>query len=82
MLVKDLTERLQQWYKPDDHLAVHIWEIDDVTGTAKEMGAELSADDANEILDIIDSHIDCEYGITWETIKTSIQNYLGEKVNG
>ena len=82
MEVKDLMYKLKGWYKPEDHLAVHIWSIDDVLGTAEEMGVELSVDDANEIIDNIDSHIDSEYGITWETIKTSIQLYLGEKKYG
>ena len=82
MQVKDLIDKLKKWYKPDDHLAVHIWCIDDVLGTADEMSVKLSIDDANNIIDNIERHIDCEYGITWETIKCSIEDYLGEIANG
>ncbi len=82
MQSKDLIQKLKEWYKPDDHLAVHIWCIDDVLGTADEMGVKLTIDDANNIIDDIDRHIDSELGITWETIKCSIEDYLGEKANG
>lgn len=46
------------------------------------MSVKLSIDDANNIIDNIERHIDCEYGITWETIKCSIEDYLGEIANG
>ncbi len=82
MQVKDLIQKLQEWYKPEDHLAVHIWCIDDVTGTADEIGVKLTVDEANEILDDIDRHIDCDLGITWVTIKCAIEDYMGEKANG
>ena len=82
MQVKDLIMKLNEWYKPDEHLAVHIWSIDDVIGTAEEMGVKISVNDANNIIDNIDRHIDCELGITWEMIKCSIEDYLGEKENG
>ena len=82
MLVKDLISKLREWHKPEDHLAVHIWSVDDVLGTAEEMGVKLSLKDANSIIDDIDGHIDSELGITWETIRCSIENYLEVKANG
>lgn len=72
--VKDYIEQLQNLYKPDDVIAVHLWQVDDVLGKAEEMEVKLSKGDAEDIIETIHSHIDSEFGITWETIVTTIQN--------
>jgi len=57
------------------HVAVSIWCREDVIGAGKENGVQLSDRAADIILDDIDRHQDCEYGITWETIRWAIASW-------
>ena len=82
MQVQDLIMKLNQWYKPDEHLAVHIWSSDDVREAAQELEAELSQEDITNILDNLDNNIDSELGISWDTLRSAIEDYKGEKANG
>jgi hypothetical protein len=79
MLVKELKRRLRTLYKPNDHIAAHLWCSEDVFQVAGEIGETITKKAANEIIDDIDRHIDSELGITWVTIKCVLQNYLIEK---
>jgi len=79
MLVKELKRRLRTLYKPNDHIAAHLWCSEDVFQVAGEIGGTITKKDANEIIDQIDRHIDSEFGITWDTIKCILQDYLREK---
>jgi hypothetical protein len=73
-IVSDVMEHLQG-YKPDEHIAAPIWCEEDVIGYAlNEMdGKVITREQAQSILDQIDSHHDCELGITWETIRCGIE---------
>ena len=83
MQVKELILKLETLYKPNDHIAAHLWSPVDVIQVAAEIGEEISAKVANEIIDDIEHHIDSEYGVTWTTIKCVLQDYLSEeKANG
>ena len=54
------------------------WCVDDVLGTAKDMGIELSDEEALDILDEIDRRHDCEIGINWDVIRYAIE-YFDER---
>lgn len=74
--VKEIIERLQG-YNPESHIAVAIWSEEDVIWYAEnQMDVVISIDKAQDILDDIDRHQDCEWGITWESIRTTIQDSL------
>ncbi len=73
--VAQARERLQM--DNNQHVAVAIWCEDDVLGRAKERGISCTREQAQEILDYMDSHQDCELGITW----TTIDCYLDELKN-
>ena len=79
MQVKELERRPRTLYKPNDHIAAHLWCSEDVFQMAGEIGETISKRTANEIIDDIDRHIDSELGITWVTIKCVLQDYLREK---
>ena len=66
--VKELVERLQKQYKPNDVLAVAIWQVDDVLSQADLRGIKISKEQATEIVERIDRKQDCTLGITWTTI--------------
>lgn len=56
-----------------------VWCVEDVQGSAKEMGIELSEEDAKEVLQNIKRTHDCELGISWMTIEIGIEYYLQEQ---
>ncbi len=60
------------------HVAVAIWQEDDVIGVAQEHGVVLSHKSAAEILDTIDNKQDCSIGIHWETLHCYIIEWKRE----
>lgn len=55
-------------YKPEDIVAVAIWQVDDVLGQAKETGIKITRKQAEEIIERIDRRQDASLGISWDTI--------------
>ena len=66
-----------QGYKPDEHIATAIWCEADVLGRAKELKKKVTRKQAQEILDDIEQHHDCELGISWCTLDCAIQDLKG-----
>lgn len=66
--VKDHIEHMKNSYKPEDIVAVAIWQVDDVLGQAKEMGIKITRKQAEEIIERIDRRQDASLGISWDTI--------------
>jgi len=80
MKVSEAIEHLKKYYKPNDHIVMDIWHTHDVLDISKESDsckriAELTTKEAEEIIDYIHNNIDSEYGVTWETIRSSILFY-------
>jgi hypothetical protein len=59
-----------------DHVAVTIWEAEDVLHTAEEMGVTITTTMADEILDNLESNHDAEHGISWFNVRYEIEDYL------
>ena len=57
------------------HIAIAVWCEEDVLERAKAKGIQMSRKAAGEILDDIDSHQDCELGITWMTLDCTIDEW-------
>jgi len=57
------------------HVAIAIWEPADIFERAQHFGIKLTIKDANDILDEIDRKQDCEYGISWGTLDSFIQEF-------
>lgn len=66
--VKDHIEHMKNSYKPEDVVAVAIWQVDDVLGQAKETGIKITRKQAEEIIERIDRRQDASLGISWDTI--------------
>lgn len=66
--VKDHIEHMKNSYKPEDIVAVAIWQVDDVLGQAKETGIKITRKQAEEIIERIDRRQDASLGISWDTI--------------
>jgi len=58
-----------------DSVALHVWSREDVVGIAKEHGYPISPDATDEILANIERHIDCELGITWQTVEIAVDDF-------
>lgn len=54
------------------------WHIDDV----KEVRADLTDDQARQVLQYVDRYHDCNYGITWETLDNAAFELFGAEVEG
>jgi len=63
--VAEATKRLEGI---EGHVAVAIWQREDVVGRAEMRGIKLTDEQADDILDDIDRKQDCELGISWITI--------------
>jgi hypothetical protein len=52
-----------------------VWCIEDVLDKADELGIALSNEEAENILDDIFDHHDCEMGVSWVTLGCAIEDY-------
>lgn len=66
-------------YNPKIHVAVAIWQTDDVLERAKERNIKLTKEEAEEIIDRIDRKQDATLGISWDTIDVYIDDYIYEE---
>lgn len=48
--VKDHIEHMKNSYKPEDVVAVAIWQVDDVLGQAKETGIKITMKQAEDLI--------------------------------
>jgi hypothetical protein len=77
--VKEHTERMARYYKPDTAIAVHVWHKDDVFHVAENMGVFISSAEAEDILHNIHYRADAEIGINWEVIQCNIEFHIEER---
>lgn len=63
-------------YHPDEHIAAPIWTETDVLITAKERHQSISMEQAQSILDQLDSNHNAEIGITWDSINSALDELL------
>jgi len=68
----DILRVLSEYWK--DKIA-HVWQVDDVIDVALRTGIPITAQAANEVLQVVYDHIDCEYGITWTTLDVALEDY-------
>lgn len=75
MTIFDLREHIKSY--PDDMpIAYSLWQPDDVIAEASELGETLTTDEIEYVLSDVYEHMDCEYGITWESFRCSIQDIV------
>lgn len=78
MTIKELKEHLQGY---DDNLFC-AWALclpSDVKAIAGEEEVELSDEEIGEILNDVNSNQDSEYGITWESIRCAVQDFVRDR---
>jgi Ca2+-binding EF-hand superfamily protein len=74
--------KVKEWIKvlrkldPEESICVHYWQIGDVLHMAEEMGEKVTNDEAQEILDEIEDNIDSEMGVSWDNIRSGIEDLI------
>ena len=76
--VKTLMERLSQMDE-NTPIAVALWTPEDVEGHAEDNGETLTDAEVATILDRMNRHHDCEYGITWDTLNNEMIDVINER---
>ena len=76
MKVKEVIERLKQWGNQDETIACVIWTETDIMQVANEIGAPLSTNNINNILNGLESNHDANYGIDWCGIEDAINEEM------
>ena len=52
-----------------------VWSTDDVLAVAEQNGFEITEDDAEEVLELIDQNHDANVGINWDGISDHLTNF-------
>ena len=58
-----------------------VWHIDDVLHQAKEDGHTLTKKEAREVLSSVESNHDCNFGVSWDTIRWATEELIEERDN-
>lgn len=58
-----------------DSVAIHVWSRDDVRHVAERQDKKLSPSDIDEILSTVERHVDCDFGITWQSIEIAVDDF-------
>ena len=61
-----------------DSVALHVWSQKDVIDVAQKRGWSITPDTTSKILANIERHVDCELGITWQTIETAVDDFYDQ----
>jgi hypothetical protein len=70
-----VAEAIKRFDGVKGHVAVAIWQEEDVLERAKALRVKITHEEAGKILDLIDLKQDCELGINWTTLDIFIQDY-------
>lgn len=62
----------------EGHVAVAIWQREDVLGKAEELGIKITPEQADELLDEMDHRQDASIGINWDTIEMMLYGFQEE----
>jgi len=68
-----MIKRDEKGYAKEIHI---IWSAADVIETAREMGMKLSAQQISNVLEILEHKHDAQLGISWDTIRATIESEL------
>lgn len=75
-----LKDFIFDFFMTDDYKAYIIWSVEDFKEMALQLKGEnwkdfYNEDNFPEALDLMIKNHDCDFGITWDTIKTYLNNY-------
>jgi len=73
MTVNALIETLQK-LPPEQPIAYVLWQPEDIKAEAESMCVELNDHEVEDVLFDMQNHADCEFGMTWTSVRCSIEN--------
>ena len=77
--------KVKEWIKileksnPEESICIHMFGVDDVVQQGKEMDEKVTRKDAQLILEEIESNIDSESGVSWDNIRSGIEDFIKNK---
>lgn len=81
--LKENTHFLENILKPEDHIAMAVWQTDDVICALIERfnweeweAEQMPIEYLNDIIDFVDHNQDASLGISWETIYCAIEYFF------
>jgi hypothetical protein len=78
MKIKDWIEILQK-ENPEESICMNYWQVGDVLEKAEEMGEEITREEAELILEDMERHIDCEFGVSWDNVSEGIKDFVSNR---
>ncbi len=78
MTVDDLLKEIRS---RNTEKAIIVWSSEDVLGVAEKMGEVLSEQEVRDVLSLIEKWHDAEYGITWETLRSSVDCVISKRAS-
>ena len=76
--VRELIRALQNNNELDDVVAYDIWSVGDVMERAGEREIEVTREEAEMILEDMQHHHDCNYGMNWQALDNAIDGIVGD----
>jgi len=74
----DRIKKYEQDFNEGKAIAI-IWCTDDVKHRALESKIKLTEQECIDVLSVIKNNHDCNYGLTWETIDTVVDDIVKER---
>ena len=78
MKIKDWIAILQK-ENPEESICMNYWQVGDVIEKAEEMGEEITREEAEQILEDMECHIDCEFGVSWTNVSEGIKDFINNR---
>ena len=81
MKIEDAIKKLRAIQESgfNTHIAMSIWTEADVQGIAEEYDTVLTTDKVSEVLNTVESSMDAEVGINWESIRFAVEEALNTR---
>ena len=67
-------------YLEENGYVMHFWHIEDINGIAEDEGIILSDEEIEDIRQDLGENTDCEYGITWDSIRDKVLNAVENRI--
>jgi hypothetical protein len=64
----ELIKHLQDYYKPDEQICAHLWTRSDVYDMASNYPNEITDEQADKVLELMERQLDSSLGVTWDTV--------------
>ena len=74
--VRELIQALENNHELDDVIAFELWSVDDVMERAAEREIEVTREEAEWVLESMERHHDCIYGMNWQALDNAIDSVV------